>query len=43
MEKLGVGIQEFLQSVQVLLGSDVRVLVNGGLVQAESPLPSKPC
>jgi len=41
MEQLGIGVQEFLQGVQVLLGGDVHVLMNCGLVQAERPLPSK--
>ena len=41
MEQLGVGVQEVLQSVQVLLGGDVYVLMNGGLVWAKRPLPSE--
>jgi len=43
MEQLGVGVQKFLQSEQVLLGGDVNVLMNRGLVQAERPLQSKAC
>ena len=41
MEQLGVGVQEFLEGLQVLLGGGVHVLVNGGLVQAKRPLPGK--
>ena len=43
MEQLGVGVQQFLQSIQVLLSGDVHVFVNGGLVEAERPLPRERC
>ena len=41
MEKLGIGVQEFLQGVQVFLGGDVHIFMNGGLAQAERLLPGK--